>query len=60
MSGARSPWRQSFFTVARSNCGSSVWNLLHVALLARTVCEVARRFLGSLCIPGLRETTWKT
>lgn len=32
--GARSPWRVKSCTVAPDICGSSVWKLLHVVLLA--------------------------
>jgi hypothetical protein len=42
-----------FFTLASSIFGSSVWNLLHLKLLAARIIEVAPRCLENLCNPYL-------
>jgi hypothetical protein len=38
--GARSPERPDFFSVAPNICGSSVWILLHVALLVPRILSL--------------------
>jgi len=42
-----------FCTLASSICGPSVPNLLHVALMAARIIEVAPRCLENLCNPDL-------
>jgi hypothetical protein len=40
-------------TLASSTCGPSVWNMLHLKLLAARIIEVATRCLENLCNPDL-------
>ena len=42
-----------FFIVAPEICGSSVWNLLHITLLAPRIFKMALRFLENLFTLGM-------
>jgi hypothetical protein len=41
------------YVVTPNTYGFSVWNLLHVILLAPRIFEIACRFSEYLCVPGI-------
>jgi hypothetical protein len=49
--GARSSWRLNVFTAAPNVCGSSIWNLLRVTILAPRVFSWFLDFFSKLCAP---------
>jgi hypothetical protein len=56
ISGARYPALATIHCAVTSNIyGTSVWDLLHVSLLAPRNSEVAARLLENLCTPGINK-----
>jgi hypothetical protein len=48
-----SHWATKLFTASPNICGSSVWNVLHVALPEPGIFEVVTIFLENLHSPAL-------